>query len=133
MDLEITKKYEEEIKEDSHVDELNVKEVAMKLPGIKHKWVARLIKHKRTLYNLEQQKETLIEAALKQLKQRSDIQLSKAAMTAKLAGMDSVAQINAKIDNEKNIIDYLEHVETIFRYMTNDIKNVIDIMKMELT
>jgi hypothetical protein len=131
--MEILEKYGQEIAEDTAVDEINVKDVAMRLPGIKHKWVARLINHKRQLYRLDKEKEVVIEATLKKIKEKGDIQLSKSAMTAKISTLESVKVLDEKIDEQKSLVDYLEHVESIFRYMTNDIKNVIDIMKMELT
>lgn len=131
--MEILEKYGQEIAEDAAVDEINVKDVAMRLPGIKHKWVARLINHKRQLNRLEAEKEAIIEATMKKIKEKGDIQLSKNAMTAKISTLDSVKSLDEKIDEQKALVDYLEHVESIFRYMTNDIKNVIDIMKMELT
>lgn len=131
--MEILEKYGQEIAEDTAVDEINVKDVAMRLPGIKHKWVARLITHKRQLNRLDKEKEAVIEATLKKIKEKGDIQLSKSAMTAKISTLESVKVLDEKIDEQKALVDYLEHVESIFRYMTNDIKNVIDIMKMELT
>jgi hypothetical protein len=131
--MEILEKYGQEIAEDTAVDEINVKDVAMRLPGIKHKWVARLINHKRQLNRLDKEKEAVIEATLKKIKEKGDIQLSKSAMTAKISTLESVKVLDEKIDEQKSLVDYLEHVESIFRYMTNDIKNVIDIMKMELT
>lgn len=131
--MEILERYSQEIAEDTAVDEINVKDVAMRLPGIKHKWVARLINHKRQLNRLENEKESIIEATMKKIKEKGDIQLSKTAMTAKISTLESVKALEEKIDEQKALVDYLEHVESIFRYMTNDIKNVIDIMKMELT
>lgn len=131
--MEILERYSQEIAEDTAVDEINVKDVAMRLPGIKHKWVARLINHKRQLNRLENEKESIIEATMKKIKEKGDIQLSKTAMTAKISTLESVKALDEKIDEQKALVDYLEHVESIFRYMTNDIKNVIDIMKMELT
>jgi hypothetical protein len=131
--MEILEKYGQEIAEDTAVDEINVKDVAMRLPGIKHKWVARLINHKRQLNRLEAEKEAIIEATMKKIKEKGDIQLSKNAMTAKISTLESVKILDEKIDEQKAMVDYLEHVESIFRYMTNDIKNVIDIMRMELT
>lgn len=131
--MEILEKYIEEVTEDTRVDEINVKDVSMRLPGLKHKWVARLINHKKGLYKLEREKEEIIEAMVKKIKERGDIQLSKTAMTAKISTIESVKDLDARIDDLKALVDYLEHVETTFRYMTNDLKNVIDIMRMEMT
>lgn len=131
--MEILEKYIEEVTEDTKVDEINVKDMTMRLPGLKHKWVARLINHKKGLYRLEREKEEIIESALKKIKERGDIQLSKAAMTAKISTIDSVKVLDAKIDESKALVEYLDHVVTIFRYMTNDLKNIVDIMRLEQT
>lgn len=131
--MEILEKYIEEVTEDTRVDEINVKDVSMRLPGLKHKWVARLINHKKGLYKFEREKEEIIEATLKKIKERGEIQLSKAAMTAKISTIDSVKILDAKIDESKALVEYLDHVVTIFRYMTNDLKNIVDIMRLEQT
>jgi len=99
--MDIIEKYEAEIKEDAHVDELNVKDVAMRLPAIKHKWVSRLIYHKRQVSKLSNELDNIVDLSIREY--------------------------------HRSIVDYLEHVESIFRYMTNDIKNVIEIMKLEMT
>lgn len=131
--MEILEKYIEEVTEDTKVDEINVKDMTMRLPGLKHKWVARLINHKKGLYKFEREKEEIIEATLKKIKERGEIQLSKAAMTAKISTIDSVKILDAKIDESKALVEYLDHVVTIFRYMTNDLKNIVDIMRLEMT
>lgn len=131
--MDILEKYSQEITEDTAIDELNVKDIAMRLPGLKHKWVARLINHKRQLNRLEKEKEEIIESTLKKIKEKNEIQLSKTAMSSKISTLESVKTINLKIDEQKALVDYLEHVESIFRYMTNDIKNVVEVMKMELS
>ena len=48
--------YLEEMQADLEVDEINMKEVQMKLPAIKHKWIGRLMRHKSTIYALNRKK-----------------------------------------------------------------------------
>jgi hypothetical protein len=131
--MDIIEKYAQDVAADAAIDEINVKEVAMRLPGIKHKWVARLINHKRPLYALENERAELVERTVKKIKEKNEIQLSKTAMISKISSFDTVKSLDDKMSEQKAIIEYLEHVESIFRYMTNDVKNVIEIMKMELT
>jgi hypothetical protein len=131
--MDIIEKYEAEIKEDAHVDELNVKDVAMRLPAIKHKWVSRLIYHKRQVSKLSNELDNIVDLSMKKLKQMGDIQLSPKALQARITTTAEYKKIEEDREYHRSIVDYLEHVESIFRYMTNDIKNVIEIMKLEMT
>ena len=47
-------KYTEELQKDMYIDELNLSQVALTLPAIKHKWVARLILAKSEFNKIEQ-------------------------------------------------------------------------------
>ena len=129
--MEILDKYSEELNNDTRMDEINIKEVQLKLPGLKHKWIARLIKHKSELKKLNKLKELAKEKIVNKLTSDPNITLSKISLEKKAESNETMKKIVDKINDEQLIIAYLEKVETIFRSFTYDIKNVVEIMKLE--
>lgn len=127
--FELFEKYKLEIELDTHVDEINVKDVQMKLPAIKHKWVARLIQAKADLKKLSNAKLKAIEHTKKTIS--SPVILPDKNINNAAIKQDVVQRIDKQIQQQELIIDYLTRVEQIMKSFTYDIKNVIDIMKME--
>ena len=128
-------KYNTELKEDTRIDEINLLQKQLMLPGIKHKWVARLIFAKRHLNSLNKKKKLTYVAVLASLESQNAIPpgLSKTTLEKKIESSDSVQNIIQDIEDTELIIEYLEKVETIFRSMTYDLKNIVDITRMETT
>lgn len=127
---DILQKYSEEFIKDTQLDELNLKERAMTAIVIKHKWVGRLMRHKKDFKKLEVAKRTAISKMSDKL---SDGVVGMTAVAARKAasGSDLVTRITAEMEQQELVIEYLEKIETILKSMTYDIKNVIDIQKLE--
>ena len=68
--------YIDELKKDTIVNEINLKEKALSLPAIKAKWVARLINHKNNLNNLERKKKNIIRDAIPKVRESLPVKLS---------------------------------------------------------
>ena len=115
------KKYIEDINKDLYLDDFNLKEVQMRLPARKHFWVARLIEAKI--------KRNTLFAKKKKLKK----DLVKKVIEAETAAerYDSVVTINNSIKEQDTIIEYLEKVEKILSTMHWEVKNIVDINRME--
>lgn len=123
-----------ELKEDTKVDELNLLQKQLMLPAIKHKWVARLIEQKRYLNNLERKKKMSKIAVLSSLEEQGlPPGIPKASLEKKIDNSETLQKINVDIEETTLLIEYLEKVESIFRSMTYDIKNIIEINKLETT
>lgn len=131
--MDIYSQYVEELKEDTKVDEISLKEKALFLPGIKAKWVARIINHKNNLNKLEKKKPKLIESITEKIKQDSPIKLHNSIIKEKAETLPEIQEINLKITEEKNIIEFLEKVEKIFSSMSFDISNIVKIIQLETT
>ena len=58
--MDIIDQYIDEMNQDTMFDDFSLKDAQMKLPGIKHKWVGRLIRHKDNINKLQIKKKTLI-------------------------------------------------------------------------
>ena len=134
--MNIIEQYQEELQKDMHIDELNVTQVAHILPYIKHKWVARLINAKIKIYKLEKLKKDSKEQLIFKIKETSTNQ-SLLSIDRSIDNSEdykkNISKIDEEIENLKIIVLYLEKIENIFKSMTFDIKNIIDLNKLETT
>jgi hypothetical protein len=126
-------KFIEELKEDCVVDEINLKESALILPAKKAKWVARLILEKNNLNKLDKHKKETLNSLIERLKEESVTSLSSVVLK-NIAEKDiSIIEIDQKIEESKNLIDFLERIEKIMSSMSFDIGNIIKIVQLETT
>lgn len=125
--MDLLEKYRVELELDTTVDETNIKEVQLKLPAIKHKWVARLIQAKSDLLKLQQARTE----ALDKIKVNSPVDINSKQRLSAASKHEVITKIDSKMLQQDIIIDYLNRVENIMKSFTYDIKNVIEIMKME--
>jgi len=125
------KKYIEEVGQDLVLDDFNVKDQQLRLPSRKHYWVARLIEAKIERNNLFKKKKKLKKEIVKQVIRDSPVKITNSTAEAAAENHNSLAEINEKISNLGNIIEYLEKVEKIMSQMGYEIKNIVEIMRME--
>lgn len=128
------KQLEEYIKEmgvDVELDEFNLKDVQLKLPGIKHKWVGRLVRHKGDLEQLTYNKDNAIKQIAQEIIDTATYQVTLASAQKAAEKHTSIKKINEDIREQKLIIEFLEKGEKIFSSMSFDIKNITEIMKLE--
>lgn len=125
-------KYKTELTEELDLSDFNMKDVQMKLPGIKHKWVARLIDQKIELNKLKKLKAEAIETVSQKLRKENVVILSDAALSKQSEKHELVRKIIEKIEETEILIEYLERVEKVCSSTSYDIKNLVDIKKMEL-
>ena len=129
--MNIIEQYISEIEKDLEINEFNIKESSMKTPARKHFWVSKLIQHKKILYKLQQEKEAIKKEVMDEI-----IKTSAVKITAPIAEKASykhpkMKDINQKINDESLIVEFLEKTEKTFSSISFDIKNIIEIMKME--
>lgn len=129
--MEILEKYIKEIEEDLKIDEFTIKEASLKSPGKKHFWVSRLIQHKRNLLKLEQEKTQLKKKIMKEVQYQSPVKLSNVTLDKSADDSELIKKLSDKIDEEKLIIEFLEKTEKTFSSLTYDIKNIVEVMKLE--
>ena len=119
-----------------YIDEINVTQAAYNLPAIKHKWVARLINTKIKINKLEAQKKELRSKTINNNKQNNGhlplISIDR-SLDTNSTFLESVAKIDEELEQHKMIVLYLEKVEGIFKNMTFDIKNIVDLARLETT
>ena len=122
-----------ELEKDVKLDQFSVKDCQMKLPAYKHKWVGRLMRHKYEVVKLTQQKYDTRIAVSKKIQTSTTYKISKPAAEKAANSHDNVIRINNEINELNIIIEFLEKAERILSSMTFDIKNIIEIMKLETT
>ena len=129
--MELLKKYFEEVGKDLVLDDFNIKEQSMRLPARKHYWVAKLIKAKIERNQTFEKKKKLKKDITKEVIATSPVKLSQSAAEQAAERHESLSTLTSKIKELDLIIEYLEKVEKTMSQMGFDIKNAIEIMKME--
>ena len=129
--MELLRKYIEEITKDLQLDDFNIKESQMRLPARKHFWVARLMEAKIKRNSLFRDKKRLKKEVVKKVILDSPVRISQSAAESAAERHESISKLNESISEQDTIIEYLEKVEKIMGHMHWEIKNIIDINKME--
>jgi hypothetical protein len=127
----ILDKYIEEFKSDTIINEINLKEKSLMLPGLKAKWVSRLITHKNNLNKLQKNKKKIIKEAIPAVRESLPVKLSDSYIKEHVEEINTVSEFSKKIQDEEVIIDYLEKVEKIMSSMTYDLGNIVKIVQLE--
>ncbi len=129
--MQLLKKYMEDIGQDLVLNDLNLKEQQQRLPARKHFWVGRLIEAKIRRNELIATKSKLKKDLVKKVIEDSPVRINQTSAEAATEKYESVTKLNKDIREQDTIIEYLEKVEKILGNMHWEIKNVIDMNKME--
>lgn len=129
--MELFEKYKQEIASELIINEFNIKEVQLKLPSRKHFWAARLIDNKIKQQSLYKKKKKIKQEIVRKIISESPVKITN--VTAETAAENSaeLQKINDEIKECDYIIEYLEKVEKVFSSMHWEIKNIIEINKLE--
>ena len=68
--------YIKELESDLKIDELIIKEYQLKLPGIKHKWAGRCIRHKLEVIKLRKDRELHKKTLVDKIQEQSPVKLA---------------------------------------------------------
>lgn len=129
---ELFQKYRIEIENAVNIDQMNVKDVQLKLPFTKHFWVARLIDAKLDLIKLQRLKTETKNNLLKDITEKSPVVISKKNALEVAENHSDVKKITEEIYIQELLILYLEKVEsTVLRNMSYDISNIIKLIELE--
>jgi hypothetical protein len=122
-------KYKEAIENDLKIDQFNIHNKINEIPSLKHFWVAKLIESKIDLKKLQKRKSELLKKVRES--QQVGLKLSLSSLKEIEEKSPILSDINQEIEETELIIEYLEKTEKIFSSATYDIKNAIELMKME--
>ena len=129
--MELLKRYKEEIGADLLITDFNIKDIQLKLPSRKHFWAARLIDAKITLQFLHKKKKNLKKTLVTKIIAEAPIKLTQQTAEIAAEATDELTNITDSIKEYEFIVEYLEKVEKIMSGMGYDIKNIIEIQKLE--
>lgn len=125
--------YIKELEADLKINELNLKEYQLCLPGIKHKWAGRLIRHKLEIVQYTKSLENLKRTLIEEINRTAVVKLTLPAITQAIEARKEYIDLKKSIEEKKLIIELLEKTEKTLSSATFDIKNLIEIMKLETT
>lgn len=123
----IFEEYEKEMQEDLFLDEMNAKEKSMRLGITKQKWANRISKHKIKLRDLQQEKADKVDSALGNL----PIKVSVASRNKAAEFQPDIKILNKQIRDQEDIIEYLEMAYKNLESLGWNMKNLIELIKME--
>lgn len=129
---EIIEQYTIESSIDTNIDRLNVTEVQEKLINNKHKWSARLINHKIKLNKYRNQRFTILEEKIEEYQNTQPVMVNKSIAEKAVSKKKDIRVIDNKIENEILIIQHVENIYKNISFATNDIKNLVELMKLEM-
>ena len=129
--VELIERYKDEIGRDLVINDFNIKDVQLKLPSRKHYWAARLIDAKIAHYKLIKRKKLLKESIARRLISDAPVRITQQTAEIAAENTEELQSIAIEIKDYEFVIEYLEKVEKIMSGMGFDIKNIIEIQKME--
>ena len=112
-------------------DRLDVSETQEQLVNNKHKWAARLINHKIKLNKYKSDRSKLIAVNIEEYQQQQPVMVNKSIAEKAVQKKENIIDIDLKIKNEQLIIEFLDNIYKNITFATNDIKNLVELMKLE--
>lgn len=131
--MTLLEKYISELDADVALDEMNLKENALMLPARKAKWVSRLMKEKSALNELHKERDMLICKVGEEIRKESPVKLTPLICEKTAEKHEAVIEVVKQISDKKIVVEFLEKVEKTMHSIGFDIKNLVDIIKMETT
>ena len=129
---EIIEQYTTESSIDTNIDRLNVTDVQERLVNNKHKWSARLINHKIKLNKYKNLRIGLLEEKIDEYQHTQPVMVNRSIAEKAVSKKKDIRDIDNKIENELLIIQHVENIYKNISFATNDIKNLVELMKLEM-
>jgi len=131
--ISLFEKYNEEIKKYVSVDEFNMKQIQMDLPSARHYWVGRLMFHKHEIQKLKKLRKQAQQKISEKVQQESPVGVSFKTLEVASDNHPVVIKVDEQITENELLVEYLTKIEANFRSISFDIKNLIEIVKLETT
>ena len=127
----IINQYLDEARIDTNLDRLEVTSTQEQLVSNKHKWSARLINHKIKLSDLKFKRSSLLENKITEFQNTEPVSVPRSIAEKAVQNKKEIITLDQKIQNEILIISFLENIYKNISFATNDIKNLVELMKLE--
>jgi hypothetical protein len=129
----LLEEYIKELESDLKISELELKDYQLRLPGIKHKWAGRCIRHKLELNDLRKKRDVLKRSLVEKIQEQSPVKLNLPVAERTVEKHSELIEIDDKMKQLELIIELLEKSEKTLSSASYDLKNIIDIIKLETT
>ena len=129
--MDLIKRYDEQYREFTNIDEMNLESRCKRVPAEKHFWANKLIEAKREKFALLKQKKKLKDKVIKGIMSDSPVVLDKKTLD-NIDNTPELEDINEKIQEQEFLVDYLELLMKNVSFIAQDIKNIIELKKIEL-
>lgn len=131
--ISLFEKYEQEIKKYVTVDEFNMKQVQMDLPAIRHYWVGRLMFHKQEIIKLKKLRKQAQIKITEKMQDESPVGITHKTACIASDNHPVILKIDEQVAENELLVEYLTKIEANFRSLSYDLKNLIEIVRMETT
>ncbi len=128
---DIINQYLKEASIDTNLDRLEVTSTQERLISNKHKWSARLINHKINLNRFKSERSSILEGYITKYQEDEPVRVNRSIAEKAVQNKKEIKAIDSKIQNEVLIISFLENIYKNISFATNDIKNLVELMKLE--
>lgn len=123
-------KYIRELKEDLKITLSNIREKSMTVSEIRAKWLNYYHVEKENLERIKRAKEKILKQKMGEVKNKDSVlRLKSEESIAK--NDETVQKLNKLAENTKSTINYLEYAQNILNDFGWNIRNSIEILKME--
>lgn len=130
MSYEKIKIYQKQYEEFCNFDDFNLEDRTKRVPAEKHFWVCRLIDAKIDKDKLYKQKASTKNTLQRRIQEDSPVVLNKQVLDD-LDKTPSLEAINQKIKEQEYLIEYLEKLVSQITFIGNDMKNIIELRKLQ--
>ena len=120
--MNLLDQYIDEIEKDLQINEFNLKDSSMRTPARKHYWVSKLIRHKKNLLSLKQQRDVVKKEVVQKIVEESPVKVTIPVAEKASYKHEKMKEISSKINEEELIIEFLEKTEKTFSAVGFDIK-----------
>jgi beta-glucosidase/6-phospho-beta-glucosidase/beta-galactosidase len=131
--VSLFEKYEQEIKKYVTVDEFNMKQIQMDLPSTRHYWVGRLMFHKQEIIKLKKLRKQAQIKITDKMQEESPVGITHKTACVASDNHPVILKIDEQIAENELLVEYLTKIEANFRSISYDIKNLIEIIRLETT
>jgi len=128
--MEIIKRYQQQYEEFCNIDDFNLDAVAKRVPAEKHFWVCRLIDAKIEKDRLIRLKNKKREDVQQKLLNESPVKLNKQFLD-KIDESDVLVDLTQKIKDQDFVIEYLDLLVRQVTFIAQDIKNIVEIKRLQ--
>ena len=128
--LQSLEAYKKEFNEDVDISVSNIREKSMLVSSIRSKWLMYLFKEKENLDKICQKRKQILDEKLKESgKDVSMIRIKKEELAAKSSA--AIKMLDEYEKNTRTCIDYIEYCMNILNDFNFQIKNAVDLLKLE--